>query len=212
MLARTAEVVEEAEAGRLAQTAERARDALTAMRSLLETVRDGEQHAELRPQPTLQALDLLVGQCRATGRQVEVRLTDRVPERLLAAVDIAAYRAAETILQAGGDEPAVLVLDTEDRVLTLTANGVSRATRLAARRRLVRPGPDPGPRRLEADGLRAEQFPLPGWADASVASPANPVTECGQSVADRLRRVLGCSPVRGAPFQPRGELWGLTPT
>lgn len=162
MLARTAEVVEEAEAGRLAQTAERARDALTAMRSLLETVRDGEQHAELRPQPTLQALDLLVGQCRATGRQVEVRLTDRVPERLLAAVDIAAYRAAETILQAGGDEPAVLVLDTEDRVLTLTANGVSRATRLAARRRLVRPGPDPGPRRLEADGLRAEQFPPAG--------------------------------------------------
>ncbi|MFE4368346.1 histidine kinase [Streptomyces sp. NPDC056835] len=137
VLARTAEVVEEAEAGRLAQTAERARDALTAMRSLLETVRDGEPHAELRPQPTLQALDLLVSQCRATGRQVEIRLTDRVPERLPAEVDIAAYRAAETILQAGGDEPAVVVLDAADRVLTLTATGVSHATRLAARRRLV---------------------------------------------------------------------------
>ncbi|MEV4969770.1 sensor histidine kinase [Streptomyces scopuliridis] len=137
VLARTAEVVEEAEAGRLAETAGRARDALTAMRSLLETVRDGEQHAELRPQPTLQALDLLVGQCRASVRRVEVRLTDRVPERLPAEVDIAAYRAAETILQAGGDEPAVLVLDAEDRVLTLTANGVSRATRRAVRQRLV---------------------------------------------------------------------------
>ncbi|RYJ25232.1 putative two-component system sensor kinase [Streptomyces sp. L-9-10] len=137
VLARTAEVVEEAEAGRLAQTAERARDALTAMRSLLETVRAGEQHAELRPQPTLQALDLLVGQCRATGRQVEVRLTDRVPKALPAEVDIAAYRAAETILRAGGDEPAALVLDAEDRVLTLTATGVSHATRLAARERLV---------------------------------------------------------------------------
>ncbi|MFE7567345.1 histidine kinase [Streptomyces sp. NPDC057539] len=137
VLARTAEVVEEAEAGRLAQTAERARDALTAMRSLLETVRAGEQHAELRPQPTLQALDLLVGQCRATGRQVEVRLTDRVPERLPPAVDIAAYRAAETILQAGGDEPAQLVLDAADHELTLTATGVSYATRLAAHRQLA---------------------------------------------------------------------------
>ncbi|MFJ9211728.1 histidine kinase [Streptomyces sp. NPDC102264] len=137
VLARTAEVVEEAEAGRLAQTAERARDALTAMRSLLETVRAGEQHAELRPQPTLQALDLLVGQCRATGRQVEVRLTDRVPKALPAEVDIAAYRAAETILRAGGDEPAALVLDAEDRVLTLTATGVSHATWLAAHERLV---------------------------------------------------------------------------
>ncbi|MEV6421019.1 histidine kinase [Streptomyces sp. NPDC051662] len=137
VLARTAEVVEEAEAGRLARTAERARDALTAMRSLLETVRAGEQHAELRPQPTLQALDLLVGQYRATGRQVEVRLTDRVPERLPAEVDIAAYRAAETLLQAGGDEPAVLVLDAVDRELTLTATGVSQATHLAAHHRLV---------------------------------------------------------------------------
>ncbi|MCL7377748.1 histidine kinase [Streptomyces sp. 35G-GA-8] len=137
VLARTAEVVEEAEAGRLAQTAERARAALAAMRSLLETVRAGEQHAELRPQPTLQALDLLVGQCRATGRQVEVRLSDRVPERLPPEVDIAAYRAAETILQAGGDEPAELVLDAADHELTLTATGVSHATRLAAHRQLV---------------------------------------------------------------------------
>ncbi|WP_405793608.1 histidine kinase [Streptomyces sp. NBC_01506] len=145
VLARTAEVVEEAEAGRLAPTAERAREALTAMRALLETVHSAgpagepptEPPAELRPQPTLQALDLLVSQCRATGRQVEVRLTDRVPKRLPAEVDIAAYRVAETILQSGGDEPAVLVLDATDRVLTLTATGVSGATGLAARERLV---------------------------------------------------------------------------
>ncbi|WP_051871701.1 sensor histidine kinase [Streptomyces sclerotialus] len=138
VLARTAEVVEEAEAGRLAQTAERARDALAAMRALLETVRHGEQAAELRPQPTLQALDLLVGQWRATGRQVEVRLTDRVPQRLPTEVDIAAYRAAETVLETGGnDQPTVLVIDATDHVLTLTATGVSQATRLAARRRLV---------------------------------------------------------------------------
>ncbi|WP_326686941.1 histidine kinase [Streptomyces sp. NBC_01795] len=137
VLARTAEVVEGAEAGRLAGTGERAREALAAMRALLETVRDGEQHAELRPQPTLQALDLLVHQCRATGRQVEVRLTERVPERLPPETDLAAYRAAETVLEAGGEEPAVLVLDAADRALTLTATGVSRAIRPTARERLA---------------------------------------------------------------------------
>jgi signal transduction histidine kinase len=137
VLARTAEVVEEAEAGQLARTAERAREALAAMRALLEKVRGGEQPAELRPQPTLQALDLLAHQCRATGRQVEVRLTERVPERLPAETDLAAYRAAETVLEAGGDEPAVLVLDAEDHVLTLTATGVSRAIRPTARERLA---------------------------------------------------------------------------
>ncbi|MFE0879779.1 sensor histidine kinase [Streptomyces smyrnaeus] len=137
VLARTAEVVEEAEAGRLARTAERAREALAAMRALLETVRDGEQRTELRPQPTLQALDLLVHQWQATGRQVEVRLTDRVPRRLSAELDLAAYRAAETVLAAGGDEPALLVLDTADGDLTLTATGVPRATRRAAAERLA---------------------------------------------------------------------------
>ncbi|MEU6117349.1 histidine kinase [Streptomyces sp. NPDC047117] len=147
VLARTAEVVAEAEAGRLAATAERAREALAAMRALLETVRDGEQHAELRPQPTLQALDLLVDQCRATGRRVEVRIGDRVPARLPAAVDIAAYRAAETLLEAGGHEaglleagggePTALVLDADDDALTLTATGVSGAARGAARHRLA---------------------------------------------------------------------------
>ncbi|WP_329036643.1 histidine kinase [Streptomyces sp. NBC_01725] len=137
VLARTAEVVREAEAGRLAETSERAREALSAMRALLETVHTAEPTTELRPQPTLQALDLLVGQCRATGREVDVRLTDRVPKRLPPEVDIAAYRVAETILQAGGDEPALLVLDATDRVLTLTATGVSGATGPVARERLV---------------------------------------------------------------------------
>ncbi|MET9863554.1 histidine kinase [Streptomyces smyrnaeus] len=137
VLARTAEVVEEAEAGRLAQTAERAREALAAMRALLETVRDGEQRTELRPQPTLQALDLLAHQWQATGRQVEVRLTDRVPRRLSAELDLAAYRAAETVLEAGGVEPVLLVLDAADGDLTLTATGVPRATRLAAAERLA---------------------------------------------------------------------------
>ncbi|WP_063764570.1 histidine kinase [Streptomyces sp. NRRL F-5053] len=137
VLARAADMIAEAEAGRLEETAARARDALAAMRSLLDTVRDGEQHAALRPQPTLEALDLLVQQYRATGREVEVRFGARLPERLPAEVDLAAYRAAEIILEAAGDAPARLMFDLADGELTLDASGVPRATRPASRERLA---------------------------------------------------------------------------
>ncbi|MEU2281845.1 histidine kinase [Streptomyces sp. NPDC013178] len=136
VLARTADVVAEAEAGRLEATAERAREALAAMRALLDAVREAETTPELRPQPTLHALDLLAHQLRATGRGVEIRLTDRVPERLPTAVDLAAYHAAETVLTAGGTEPAVLELDAADDTLTLTATGVPGTARPAVRERL----------------------------------------------------------------------------
>ncbi|WP_406353864.1 histidine kinase [Streptomyces sp. NBC_00658] len=139
VLARTADMVAQAEAGRLDETAERAREALAAMRALLDAVREGEGETgpELRPQPTLQALDLLAHQSRATGREVEIRLTDRVPEHLPTAVDLAAYHAAETVLAAGGEEPAVLELDVHDGTLTLTATGVPGAARPAVRERLA---------------------------------------------------------------------------
>lgn len=143
VLARTADMVAQAEAGRLDATAERAREALAAMRALLDTVRDGEADGEgervpeLRPQPTLQALDLLAQQCRAGGRDVGIRLTDRVPERLPTAVDLAAYHAAETVLAAGGEEAAVLEFDADGDTLTLTATGVPRAARPAVRELLA---------------------------------------------------------------------------
>ncbi|MFF9058720.1 histidine kinase [Streptomyces sp. NPDC014882] len=140
VLARAADMVAEAEAGRLDATAGRAREALAAMRALLDTVREGEPDPagpELRPQPTLQALDLLARQCRATGREVEIRLTDRVPRRLPTAVDLAAYHAAETMLAAGGEEPAVLELDADDHLLTLTATGLPGAGLTAVRERLA---------------------------------------------------------------------------
>ncbi|MFJ2263101.1 histidine kinase [Streptomyces sp. NPDC087844] len=145
VLARTADMVAEAEAGRLDATAERAREALAAMRALLDTVRDGvgegegegDRTAELRPQPTLQALDLLAQQCRAGGRDVEIRVTGRVPERLPTAVDLAAYHAAETVLAAGGEETAVLEFDVDGDTLTLTATGVPRAARSAVRESLA---------------------------------------------------------------------------
>ncbi|WP_149548043.1 sensor histidine kinase [Streptomyces marokkonensis] len=137
VLARTADMVAEAEAGRLGATAERAREALAAMRALLDTVREGGAESALRPQPTLQALDLLARQCRATGRDVEIRLTGRVPQRLPAAVDLAAYHAAETLLATGDDRPAVLELDTADGTLTITAGGVPSAAHPAVRERLA---------------------------------------------------------------------------
>ncbi|WP_307176005.1 hypothetical protein [Streptomyces africanus] len=136
VLARTADMIAEAEAGHLDATADRAREALAAMRALLDTVREGDPAPDLRPQPTLQALDLLAHQCRATGRDVEIRLTDRVPERLPTAVDLAAYHAAETLLAAGGTRPALLELDADGDTLTLTATGVTAAAEPAVRRRL----------------------------------------------------------------------------
>ncbi|MEU2895125.1 histidine kinase [Streptomyces sp. NPDC001273] len=137
VLARTADMVAEAEAGRLDATAERAREALAAMRALLDTVREGEAERELRPQPTLQALDLLARQCRATGREVRIRLTDRVPDHLPTAVDLAAYHAAETLLATGDDQPAVLELDTAEDTLTITATGIAPAAHPAVRERLA---------------------------------------------------------------------------
>lgn len=137
VLDRITDMVAEAEAGRLDATAERAREALAAMRALLDAVRDGETAPALRPQPTLQALDLLVRQCRATGRDVEVRPAGRLPERLPTAVDLAAYHVAETVLAVAGEEPAVLELDAAHDVLTLTATGVPRAAAPVVRERLT---------------------------------------------------------------------------
>ncbi|WP_030864771.1 histidine kinase [Streptomyces sp. NRRL S-37] len=131
VLARTADMVAQAEAGRLDEVAERAREALAAMRALLDTVRDSRAVPALRPQPTLQALDLLGRQIRATGRDVGIRLTDRIPRRLPTAVDLAAYHACETVLAAGGEEPMAVELDADDAALTITAIGVPDTVRSA---------------------------------------------------------------------------------
>ncbi|MFF5157758.1 histidine kinase [Streptomyces sp. NPDC000348] len=136
VLARTADMVAQAEAGRLDEVAGRAREALAAMRALLDTVRDAGTAPALRPQPTLQALDLLGHQVRATGRDVEIRLADRIPRRLPTTVDLAAHHACETVLAAGGEEPMVVELDADEATLTLTATGVPDTVRPALCRRL----------------------------------------------------------------------------
>ena len=139
VLARTADMITEARAGHLDATATRAREALAAMRALLDAVRDTDETTTpaLRPQPTVQALDLLAHQCRATGRDVQIRVTDRVPERLPTEVDLAAYHVAETLLATGDNDPAVLELDADDGTLTITATGVPRAADTAVRARLT---------------------------------------------------------------------------
>ncbi|MEU3947500.1 histidine kinase [Streptomyces sp. NPDC029526] len=139
VFSRTADMITEAEAGRLEETVERAREALAAMRALLDTVRQDETGRDLRPQPTLQALDLLARQLRATGREVGIRLAERVPARLPTVVDLTAYHVAETLLAAGGEEqeePALLDIDADEHALTLTATGVPAAEDAAVRDRL----------------------------------------------------------------------------
>ncbi|MEV4993109.1 sensor histidine kinase [Streptomyces niveus] len=177
VLSRTADMVTEAEAGRLDATADRAREALAAMRALLDTVRQGETGPELRPQPTLQALDLLAHQCRATGRDVEIRLTDRVPERLPTTVDLTAYHVAETVLSAGGEEPAMLELDLErgagGDTLTLAATGVPRAARPVVRERLAaRVAALGGTLATEPPGPVRLRLPLAPDGPAGAAVPA----------------------------------------
>ncbi|NJP66765.1 histidine kinase, partial [Streptomyces sp. ventii] len=124
VLARTAAMVREAEAGRLAETAERAREALAAMRALLDRQGTTAEYAERRPQPTLGALDLLVRQSRAAGRRVEVRADPEDLRGLPVAVDLAAYRAAESLLAAAGRGPAVLRVERGPEWLTLCAEGL----------------------------------------------------------------------------------------
>lgn len=137
VLARTADMVTQAEAGRLDAVADHAREALAAMRGLLDTAREAQAPPALRPQPTLQALDLLAHQVRATGREVEIRLADPMPGRLPTTVDLAAYHACETIITAGGDAPMVLALDADDAALTLTATGVPESVRPGLCRQLA---------------------------------------------------------------------------
>lgn len=137
VLARTADLVAQAEAGRLDAVADHAREALAAMRGLLDTAREAQAPPELRPQPTLQALDLLAHQIRAIGREVEIRQADGLPERLPTAVDLAAYHACETIITAGGEDPMVLALDADDAALTLTATGVPDSVRPSLCRELA---------------------------------------------------------------------------
>ncbi|WOX11511.1 histidine kinase [Streptomyces sp. N50] len=139
VLARTADMITEAQAGHLDATATRAREALAAMRALLDAVRDADETTtpDLRPQPTVQALDLLAHQCRATGRDVQIRVTDRVPDRLPTEVDLAAYHVAETLLATGDNDPAVLELDADGTTLTITATGVPRAKDTAVQARLA---------------------------------------------------------------------------
>lgn len=175
VLARTVDLVAQAEAGRLDAVAERAREALTAMRALLDTVRDTEAAPQLRPQPTLQALDLLAHQLRATGRDIEIRLNDRMPRWLPTRVDLAAYHACETALAAGGDEPMVLALDVDEETLTLSVTGVPDTARATLGRRLtVRTAAIGGTCATSPPGPVLVRLPLPATPAVPTMPSARP--------------------------------------
>ncbi|WP_103501027.1 histidine kinase [Streptomyces sp. SM14] len=175
VLARTAEMVREAENGRLEETAERAREALAAMRALLDSGGATQEYAERRPQPTLQALDLLVRQSRAAGRDVAAAIDPGVPRPLPSAVDIAAYRAAETLLTAGGEGPAELRVEAGAGCLTLRATGV-RALRPEQREELTARAAALGGTLSTGSGGTAElRLPLePPAADAPAVAERAP--------------------------------------
>ncbi|MFX4292322.1 sensor histidine kinase [Streptomyces bohaiensis] len=128
VLTRTAAMVGEAREGRLTETAERAREALAAMRVLLDRQGATPEYAERRPQPTLEALDLLVRQSRAAGRRPQVHVGDDALRGLPPAVGLAAYRAVETILSAAGDRPVELRVARDREVLVLRATGPGAAS------------------------------------------------------------------------------------
>ncbi|MGW0857140.1 histidine kinase [Streptomyces sp. NPDC002690] len=176
VLARTVDLVAQAEAGKLDAVAERAREALTAMRALLDTVRDDRSAPELRPQPTLQALDLLVHQLRATGRDIEIRLTDRMPRWLPTSVDLAAYHACESALATGGDEAMVVALDADDETLTLSVTGVPDTARATLGRRLtVRTAAIGGTCTTRPSGPVLVRLPLPPPAPTAPTAPTAPL-------------------------------------
>ncbi|MCS0638490.1 histidine kinase [Streptomyces sp. LP05-1] len=201
VLDRTAAMVRTAEAGELAGTADRAREALAAMRSLLDTVHDDRAGGrkpvtdrELVPQPTLGALDLLVGQYRASGRRIEVRYTGRAAGPLSPLIDLTAYRAAEILLAAGGEEPVTLVFDQIGGGLALTATGVPAAVRPAVRARLTaRTDPLGGTLTLSRTG------------PVRLLLPATPATPAGPSAPDTVAATGPSAPGTDTAAPPRGD-------
>ncbi|MEU1090409.1 histidine kinase [Streptomyces sp. NPDC005892] len=192
VLARTVDLVAQAEAGRLDAVAERAREALTAMRALLDAVRDTETAPDLRPQPTLQALDLLAHQLRATGREIEIHLTDRMPKWLPTRVDLAAYHACETALAAGGDEPMVLALDVDEETLTLSVTGVPDTARATLGRRLtVRTAAIGGTCTTSPPGPVLVRLPLPATPAVPTMPSAQPDDAVQQNDAVRQNNERG---------------------
>jgi signal transduction histidine kinase len=89
------------------------RQALTELRRLLGLLREFDGRPALAPQPSLQYLDELLGQIRAAGLAVDLRV-EGTPAPLPQGVDLSAYRIVQegltnTLKHAGADRASVLV-------------------------------------------------------------------------------------------------------
>jgi signal transduction histidine kinase len=76
---------------------ERARESVLELRRLFGILREGEERAELEPQPRLAQLGLLLDQVRDSGLDVELRFEGDV-EPLPAGVELSAYRIVQEAL------------------------------------------------------------------------------------------------------------------
>jgi signal transduction histidine kinase len=101
---------------------ERARESVLELRRLFGILREGEERAELTPQPRLAQLDLLLEQVRAAGLDVELHLEgDSQP--LPPGVELSAYRivqeALTNVLKHAQASRADVLLRYGDRALEL---------------------------------------------------------------------------------------------
>ncbi len=107
----------------------RARESVLELRRLFGILRDGDERAELTPQPRLAQLEMLFEQVRAAGLDVELRVEGDL-QPLPPGVELSAYRivqeALTNILKHAGATQAEVLLRYSDRALELkvTDNGV----------------------------------------------------------------------------------------
>lgn len=76
---------------------DRARESVLELRRLFGILRDGEQPAELEPQPRLAQLGLLIERVRAAGLDIELHVEGN-PDALPAGVELSAYRIVQEAL------------------------------------------------------------------------------------------------------------------
>jgi signal transduction histidine kinase len=91
---------------------------LSEMRRLLSALRDEGESAALAPQPSLNQIDTLVGEVRAAGLPVELRI-EGASRELPAGIDLCAYRIVQealtnTLKHAGPSTARVLLRYAED--------------------------------------------------------------------------------------------------
>jgi signal transduction histidine kinase len=109
------------------------RQTLEEMRTVVGTLRGGDDDAPLEPQPTLTHLDALLLRAKGAGARLEIEGSPRV---LPPGVELSAYRVVELLLDAVDDAPDVSVrVHFADDALELAVAGPAKRRREDAFRR-----------------------------------------------------------------------------